>query len=131
MEPEAQQPPQSSDDKPDGNTGGTQEQTGQGQHQPSPVQQPAKAAASSATDPAAVPSVQGLTAAHPAAQSDTPQIADDTDLIEKEWIDKAKEIVARTAHDPYLQNQEINKIRSDYLKKRYNKTLKQGDKQAE
>lgn len=56
-----------------------------------------------------------------------PQIADDTDLIEKEWVDKAKEIVAQTAHDPYLQNKEINKIRAEYLKKRYNKELKQSE----
>lgn len=56
-----------------------------------------------------------------------PQIADDTDLIEKEWVDKAKEIVASTAHDPYQQNKEINKIRADYLKKRYNKEIKQSE----
>ena len=53
-----------------------------------------------------------------------PQIADDTDLIEKEWILKAKEIVTQTAHDPHLQNREINKVRTDYLKKRYNKDVK-------
>jgi hypothetical protein len=56
-----------------------------------------------------------------------PQIADDTDLIEKEWVDKAKAIVEQTAHDPYLQNQEINKVKVDYLKKRYNKDIKLSD----
>lgn len=56
-----------------------------------------------------------------------PQIADDVDLIEKEWVDKAKEIVAQTAHDPYLQNKEMNKVKSEYLKKRYNKDIKQSD----
>lgn len=84
--------------------------------------------------------VQGATAVpqpptnQPASQSPTslpqgwmPQIADDTDLIEKEWVDKAKEIVAQTAHDPYLQNKEINKVRREYLKKRYNKDLKQSE----
>jgi hypothetical protein len=53
-----------------------------------------------------------------------PPIADDGDLIEKEWVLKAKEIVARTAHDPHLQNREINKFKADYLKKRYNKEIK-------
>jgi hypothetical protein len=53
-----------------------------------------------------------------------PQIADDTDLIEKEWVLKAKEIVARTAHDPHLQNREMNRFKADYLKKRYNKEVK-------
>lgn len=53
-----------------------------------------------------------------------PTIADDTDLIEKEWVIKAKEIVARTKHDPYQQNKEVERIKADYLKKRYNKEVK-------
>jgi len=53
-----------------------------------------------------------------------PQIADDDDLIEKEWVVTAKEIVARTAHDPHLQNREISKMKADYMKKRYNKNIK-------
>jgi hypothetical protein len=54
----------------------------------------------------------------------TPAIADDTDLIEKEWVIKAKEIVARTKHDPYQQNKEVERVKADYLKKRYNKDVK-------
>jgi hypothetical protein len=54
----------------------------------------------------------------------TPQIADDADLIEKEWVDKAKQIVERTRHDPHEQNKEMNKMKADYLKKRYNKDVK-------
>jgi hypothetical protein len=53
-----------------------------------------------------------------------PQIADDIDLIEKEWVVKAKEIVAKTKDDPYRQNQEMSKVKADYLKKRYNKDLR-------
>lgn len=62
-----------------------------------------------------------------AAASWMPQIADDSDLIEKEWVIKAKEIVARTAHDPHLQNKEMTKFKADYLKKRYNKDINLGD----
>lgn len=54
----------------------------------------------------------------------TPQIADDTDLIEKEWVDKAKQIVNHTKHDPHQQNKEMNMMKADYLKKRYNKDIK-------
>lgn len=54
----------------------------------------------------------------------TPIIADDNDLIEKEWVLKAKEIVARTRHDPYLQNKEVERMKADYMKKRYNKEVK-------
>jgi len=56
--------------------------------------------------------------------ADTPAIADDADLIEKEWVDKAKEIVARTREDPHQQNKEMSRVKADYLKKRYNKDLK-------
>lgn len=55
---------------------------------------------------------------------DAALIADDADLIEKEWVLKAKAIVAHTAHDPNLQTKEMGKVRAEYLKKRYNKSLK-------
>lgn len=54
----------------------------------------------------------------------TPAIADDVDLIEKEWVEKAKQIVAQTRHDPYLQNREMNRMKADYMKKRYGKDIK-------
>lgn len=54
-------------------------------------------------------------------------IADDADLIEKEWVLKAKAIVAQTVHDPNLQTKEMGKVRAEYLKKRYNKNLKLDD----
>jgi hypothetical protein len=53
-----------------------------------------------------------------------PIIADDADLIEKEWVLKAKEIVARTRQDPYEQNKEVERMKADYMKKRYNKDIK-------
>lgn len=63
----------------------------------------------------------------PSAGLGMPQIADDTDLIEKEWVEKAKDIVAQTNQDPYLQNKELNKIKVEYIKKRYNKDVKIGE----
>ncbi len=68
---------------------------------------------------AMMPQIQGTGSA-----TGMPQIADDTDLIEKEWIIKAKEIVARTRHDPYQQNKEVEQMKADYMKKRYNKDIK-------
>jgi len=55
--------------------------------------------------------------------STSPQIADDVDLIEKEWVEKAKEIVNKTKEDPYSQNKEVNKFKATYIKKRYNKDM--------
>jgi hypothetical protein len=53
-----------------------------------------------------------------------PAMADDVDLIEKEWVTKAKAIVEQTKNDPHRQNKEINKIKADYMRKRYNKDVK-------
>lgn len=51
-------------------------------------------------------------------------IADDTDLIEKEWVNKAKQIVEQTKYDPHLQANEMSKFKAQYQKKRYNKDTK-------
>ncbi len=82
-----------------------------------------------ATDPPAVTTPAASPAAPTPGATTTalPQVADDTDLIEKEWVEKAKEIVALTAQDPHAQNQEINRMKADYLKKRYNKDIKLTD----
>jgi hypothetical protein len=54
----------------------------------------------------------------------TPGVADDADLIEKEWVMRAKAIVQRTKEDPRQQTDEMNRFKADYLKKRYNKDIK-------
>ena len=59
-----------------------------------------------------------------AVSATTPVAADDNDLIEKEWVNKAKEIVERTRENPYEQSKELNLFKADYMKKRYDKTLK-------
>lgn len=52
-----------------------------------------------------------------------PDEAAESDLIEKEWVDKAKQIVEHTVDDPFTQQEELSKMKADYLKKRYNKDL--------
>lgn len=54
---------------------------------------------------------------------DTPAVAGDEDLIEKEWVDKAKKIIAETKDDPYTREKAVGKLQADYLQKRYGKTL--------
>jgi len=56
--------------------------------------------------------------------SSTPQAASDNDLIEKEWVIKAKEIVLATQHDPYEQNRQLAALKADYMRKRYGKEVK-------
>lgn len=55
--------------------------------------------------------------------TDSPILAGDDDLIEKEWVDKAKKIVAQTKDDPYRREEQVNKLQADYLKKRYGREL--------
>jgi hypothetical protein len=55
---------------------------------------------------------------------DNPAVADDVDLIEKSWVDKAKRIINDYKHDPYQQEKEVGKLQADYIKKRYGKSIK-------
>ncbi len=57
----------------------------------------------------------------------TPDEAADSDLIEKEWVNKAKQIVEHTKDDPYEQQRVIGKFKADYMKKRYDKDIKTSD----
>ncbi len=54
---------------------------------------------------------------------DAPGVAGDEDLIEKEWVDKAKKIIQDTKNDPHAREQRVGKLQADYLKKRYGKEL--------
>lgn len=62
-----------------------------------------------------------------AASVHDPLPAEDGDLIEKAWVQKAKDIVERTKNDPYNQNREINKVKKEYIQKRYQKDVKLSD----
>lgn len=68
--------------------------------------------------------VQGLqTQANPGA---SPMVAADEDLIEKEWVDKAKQIVEQTKDDPHARTEQVNELQKDYLQKRYGKVVGAG-----
>jgi hypothetical protein len=51
------------------------------------------------------------------------QTAADVDLIEKEWVDKAKKIIAETRDDPYRREREISKLQIEYVRKRYGRVI--------
>jgi hypothetical protein len=58
------------------------------------------------------------------AQVDGTQlIANDDDLIEKEWVDKAKKILAQTKDDPYKREKEVSKLQIEYVRKRYGRII--------
>jgi len=52
-----------------------------------------------------------------------PLTANDDDLIEKEWVESAKKIIAETKDDPHRREREVGKLQADYLRKRYGKEL--------
>ncbi|MBP9820144.1 hypothetical protein KBC79_05420 [Candidatus Woesebacteria bacterium] len=56
-----------------------------------------------------------------------PATAEDVDIVEKEWVDRAKQIVDQNRDDPHRQEQEVEKLQIDYLKKRYGKEIKTSD----
>lgn len=82
----------------------------------------ASPAAPIAASPQAAPTPRPSTAAPaaPAAASG----AQGKDSIEKEWVEKAKRIVEQTRNDPHKQSDELTLVKADYMKQRYNKTIK-------
>ena len=49
--------------------------------------------------------------------------AGDDDLIEKEWVDKAKKILAETRDDPYRREREVSKLQIEYIRRRYGREI--------
>ncbi len=102
--------------------------------QPAPQNVPAVPPPSGAIPP--ITSVPGLAPAEQTANANfvsTPQTASnmqapddasDSDLIEKEWVVKAKDIVQHTQNNPHEQQKAMSKFKADYMKKRHNKDIK-------
>jgi hypothetical protein len=106
---------------------------------PTPVEQSAGLAPGEATaPPAAAPplSAQQVAAAianmppppapTPTVMS-TPATADDVDVIEKEWVDQAEQVIQASAGDPHGEEEAVEKLQIDYLQKRYGHTVKPAD----
>lgn len=58
-----------------------------------------------------------------AVSDDTPLVAADEDVIEKEWVDKAKRIISETKDDPHMREQQIKKLQVEYIRKRYGREI--------
>jgi hypothetical protein len=58
------------------------------------------------------------------APVDPRAIAHDKDRIEREWVDKAKSIIAQTRDDPYTQKHEMTRVKAEYIQKRFGKEIK-------
>ncbi|HEX7260160.1 MAG TPA: hypothetical protein VF272_04495 [Candidatus Saccharimonadia bacterium] len=65
----------------------------------------------------------------PAAPVPTPPpvVANDVDVIEKEWVDQANKIIEQTKNDPYTEEEAVEALQIDYLKKRFGHDVKKPD----
>jgi hypothetical protein len=69
------------------------------------------------------PVVAAATVDEVTTYNNNPTVAGDDDLIEKAWVEKAKEIVTETRDNPHKRDEEVGKLQVDYLKKRYGRRL--------
>ncbi|HUC19898.1 MAG TPA: hypothetical protein VMR98_00165 [Candidatus Polarisedimenticolaceae bacterium] len=65
--------------------------------------------------------------APPVPATPNPIVANDTDVIEKEWVDQANKIIEQTKNDPYVEEEAVEALQVDYLKKRYGHEVKKPD----
>lgn len=84
-----------------------------------PVQQPAPV--QSIAMPQILP--QPVQVATDGQSIQAPISANDDDTIEKEWVDRAKQIIAETRDNPRAREKAIGALQRDYLMKRYGKQL--------
>jgi hypothetical protein len=93
-------------------------------HEQAPEVRSAQAEVSQIAMPALpVPIAQDDQTSSLTSQDDAVLLAADDDLIEKEWVDKAKRILAETKDDPYTREQEIGKLQVEYIRKRYGREI--------
>lgn len=71
--------------------------------------------------PVAIPSDQP--AGRPPAAEPPQTAARDSHQIEKQWVDKAKKIIAQTKDDPKTQKHQMSQVKAEYIQKRFNKTI--------
>src|SRR5690349_17625533 len=69
-----------------------------------------------ATQPAAPIAVPQPTGLPIAAEADSEE-------LDQEWVNKAKEVVEGAKADPFTLSNELSKVRVEYLKTRYNKDV--------
>lgn len=57
----------------------------------------------------------------------TPLVAADEDLIEKEWVERAKDIIQNTKDDPHARNAQVSELQRGYLEKRFGRVIGSAD----
>lgn len=73
--------------------------------------------------PVITPAKTDANATTKTADDDMPTDAADADLIEEEWVKKAKKVIAETKDDPHAQEHAVSRVRAEYIQKRYGRTI--------
>lgn len=47
--------------------------------------------------------------------------------IEEDWVEKAKSIVEKTKNDPFAESNELYKVKTEFLKARYDKQINRAE----
>lgn len=92
------------------------------------AQMPAQVPASALPAPVPVSDPQAVDDSQ--ISSPAPLVAADEDLIEKEWVDKAKKVIADTKDDPYRREKEVSRLQIEYVRKRYGRVIGGDNAQA-
>lgn len=90
------------------------------------LQEPASAMDPAPVGPPPVPALDPAAIASAGAQqaASSPGDSSNTDELDRQWIQKAKMIVAQTKANPYIESHELGRVKADYMKIRYNKEIK-------
>jgi len=82
------------------------------------------AAAAIAMPTPLAPLTQADTSIVQVADDTNPLVAEDSDLIEKEWVTKSKDIQKKFRDDPHQQRSQVSALNADYLNKRFGVQVK-------
>ncbi|MCF0187797.1 MAG: hypothetical protein HUJ98_15070 [Bacteroidaceae bacterium] len=56
-------------------------------------------------------------------EEQNPEIATDGNKIEEQWVHKTEKVVRQYENDPHTEEIEVNKLKADYMAKRFNRHL--------
>lgn len=90
--------------------------------------QPVANAVQPTISPAVSPAPPDATVA-PTTAAQSQLSASDGNKLEKPWVDRADEIIAQTAQDPYVEEEAHEELSALYLKQRFNLDIKRNPSQ--
>lgn len=60
-------------------------------------------------------------------EEQNPEVAVDGHKLEKEWVERTRDVVEKTKDDPREEEIAVEELKADYLKKRFNRAIGDGN----